>query len=256
MTNINSWKRHLRHNQRTSIGLALLLFVATLSSGCAMTSTGMNAEGARLHQQGRDDDAILKFNQAIAANPTNADSYYNLGALYHQMAKGGTNDSYLSQAENYYRMALETNRNHTNAHRGLSVLMIEQKRPEEAFALVEDWANRSPGVSAAQVELARLHREFGDNKAEEQHLLTAVSINPRDARARAALGKIREDQGDLVQAYANYSESLAANRLNAPVAARLAALRPTVNPVQLLPTGGTRTVRGNQPILSPAPIYR
>ena len=212
--------------------------------GCAVTSPGMNADGARLFRQGQRSAAIERFNQAIAADSTNPDSYYNLGTVYHAMAKTEQNESYWRQAENYYRMALDARPDHANAHRGMAVLLVEQNRPKDAFALLEDWVQRSPLSSDAHVELARLHREFGDKQQEERQLLAAVNVQPRDARARAALGKIREEQGDLAQAYANYTESFRANRLNVPVAARLAALRPTVEPIPVLPAeGGTRTVQ-------------
>jgi cytochrome c-type biogenesis protein CcmH/NrfG len=45
-----------------------------------------------------------------------------------------------------------------------------------------------------------------------------LQANPHDARALAALGRIRESEGDAEQALANYQRALAANPRDAELA--------------------------------------
>jgi len=79
-------------------------------------------------------------------------------------------------------------------------------------------------LADAKIELARLNDEFGNRKAAAEYLLEALAAEPNNARALTALGKIREDAGELAQAAANYRRSLEQDSRQPQVAARLAAL--------------------------------
>jgi tetratricopeptide (TPR) repeat protein len=208
-----------------------------------------NAEGVRLYQQAYYQGAAQQFQQALAADPTNADAYYNLAATYHQTGKAQQRQADLDQAENLYNQCLDRNPNHRDCYRALAVLLVEQNRSEEAFRLMEGWSARSPALSDPKIELARLYDEFGDKAAAQQHLLAALTTEPNNARALAALGKIREESGDRVQALADYQRSLWHDRFQPEVAARVAALQTATSPTSIaLPAPpGTRTVNGATP---------
>lgn len=224
-----------------SLSAALLLLAI---SGCQFTSNGKNAEGTRYFQQGQYGAALQKFQEALQVQPNNPDSYYNLGATYHQLAKAQNDASYWQQAENYYNQCLDYDPNHVQCYRGLAVMLVEQNRADAAFRLLEGWCDRSPTVADAKVELARLHEEFNDKATAQEKLLEAIAINTTHPRARAALGRMREEAGDYTQALNNYAISLQSNRLQPDVAARVASLQSSVSvdPLITTPPGGTRTV--------------
>ena len=67
---------------------------------CNVTSRVQNAEGVRQYQQGYYQGALQRFQQAIYNDPQNADSYYNLAAVYHQLGKIHQRSEDLVQAEN------------------------------------------------------------------------------------------------------------------------------------------------------------
>jgi tetratricopeptide (TPR) repeat protein len=223
--------------------LIVLGCTALLASGCQYASHGQNAEGVRLYQQAYYEGALQRFQQAIQSDPQNADGYYNLAATYHQLGKLHHRPNDLSQAESYYHQALDRNGNHTDCYRALAVLLIEQNRTKDAFHLMEGWAERNPSSASPKIELARLFEEQGNRESAKQNLIDAIAIEPNNAKALAALGKIREDAGDTQQALANYQRSLAANRFQPQVAARIASLQglTTAGPI-VTPPGGTRTV--------------
>ena len=224
-------------------GLLVLWLVPALVTGCNVAAKGYNAEGRRLFEQGNPQAAIDRFHKALASDPLNADSRYNLGAVYHRLAKVENNKTYWSQAENYYHQALDADPNHLETHRGMAVLLREQNRSEEAFAHLDNWALRHAGSPEPRVELARLYEEFGDKASAQKHLIEALEMNPHHARALAALGKIREDSGDFVLAYRNYQRSLQQNPYQPHLSVRVAALQPRVLPATApVPPGGTRIV--------------
>jgi tetratricopeptide (TPR) repeat protein len=206
-------------------GLGLVLAGLTLSGCSNLAARGMNAEGVRLFQQGQYVQAIQQFQQAIYSDPNNADGYYNMAAVYHQMGKAEKRKTDLEQAENLYNQCLDRAPEHCDCYRGLAVLLVEQKRNDEAFRLLQGWCDRNPASADARIELARLCEEFGDQQAAMQHLSEALMRDPNNPRALAAAGKLREQMGDQIQAMANYQRSLFFNRFQPEVASRLAALQ-------------------------------
>lgn len=215
--------------------------------GCeSLASRGMNAEGVRLFQQGQYAPALQQFQQAIYNDPKNPDGYYNLAATYHRMGNAEHRQADLEQAERLYNQCLDQDPNHRECYRGLAVLLIEQNRTQEAFRLVQGWVERQPTSADARIELARLCEEFGDVKSAKERLVEALSINPNDTRALAALGKIREQLGEKEQALANYQRALALNRFQPEVAARVAALQPTTSARPFLTPAENSTWIANQ----------
>ncbi|MCC7085300.1 MAG: tetratricopeptide repeat protein [Pirellulales bacterium] len=223
------------------MGLWSALFLIS-SAGCGWMAQGQNSEGVRLFSQGQYDAASQRFRQAIQSDPDNPNGYYNLAAYYHRQGKLQQRSVDLTQAENYYQQCLGHNPNHVECRRGLAVLLVEQGRSQEAFAMLRDWETHSPSLPAPKIELARLYEEFGDRKSATDELTSALAISPNDARALAALGKLREEAGDPAQALANYQRSLMANRYQPQLAQRVVALQAagagTIAPN--MSAGGTR----------------
>jgi len=185
----------------------------------------MNAEGVRLFQQGQYQPALAQFQQAIYSDPANADAYYNMAATYHRMGKQQNQPQALAQAEQLYQQCLARDPGHRDSYRGLAVLLVEQNRSSDAFRLMETWVARQPASAEPRIEYARLQGEFGNLKAAEENLASALALDPDNSRAWAALGKVREDLGDRYQALSNYQRSLALNRFQPELAARVSSLQ-------------------------------
>jgi tetratricopeptide (TPR) repeat protein len=237
-----------RHPPRGTSRAALACTLACLPAltACSWMSHGQNAEGVRMFEQGHYQGAIQRFQQAMATDPNNADGYYNLAAAYHRTGKLNNKQEDLDQAESFYNQCLDHDLDHRDCYRGLAVLLVEQQRTEEAFRLLEGWSSRSPTSAAARVELARLAEEFGRFEQAKEHLLEALTIDPYDARALAALGRLHETAGNQTQALADYERSLWHDRFQPEVAARISSLRAAVSPAPMVtPLGGTRTVNIN-----------
>jgi len=222
---------------------AVVLTGLVLWSGCgSFASQGINAEGVRLFDQTRYEEAMQQFQRAIENDPTSADGYYNLAATYHRVGTLGKQAADLTQAERYYYLCLDRNPDHAECYRGLAVLLVEQGRAEEAFRLLQGWADRRPNSPEPNIEIARLREEFGDREGAKQHLADALLVESSNARALAAMGRLREQDGDQGRALANYQQSLTANRFQPEVAARVATLQSSAGYAPAAQTRGTATL--------------
>jgi tetratricopeptide (TPR) repeat protein len=212
---------------RSRIALALLAVAAfSCASGCSqMTAQALNSEGVRLYQAGNYQQAADQFQRAIASSPKSATSYYNLAAALHKSGKLTGRAEDLAQAERLYNQCLEYDPNHTECYRGLAVLLSETGRTDASFRLLEGWAARSPNLAEPRIELARLLEEQNKPQLASARLVEALAIDPHNSRALTALGRLREVSGDRAQALANYQRSLALNRFQPEISARVAALQ-------------------------------
>jgi len=201
-----------------------------------------NAEGVKLYQQGNYLGAVNSFQQALAKQPGNPDTFYNLGATYHQQAKLFGREADLKTAEQYYHLCLARSPGHEACQRALAVLLVEEKRTDDAVAQLTAWARSQPTNPAPHIELARLAEEHGNLPEAENQLVDALAIQPDNPRALVALGSLRESAGDPTQALANYGRALAVDPQQPTVAAKVASL-------QAVQTAACRTAA-----LPPAPV--
>ncbi len=229
------------------LGLGLGLVLGT-SGGCRFAADGHNLQGIRDYQAGNYNGALLRFQQAAQTDPANADAVYNMAALYHNRGIDSGNRDLLNQAEVLYNQALDLNKNHTDAYRGLAVLLNETDRPDKSFKLLKNWATTSPQAADARIELARLYEEFGDKNSAKIQLQEAVQLDQGNARAWRALAHLREAEQDYAQALANYQRSYQLHS-SPEVAQKIASLSRMSVAGQTTPLGvnrGTRTGQANE----------
>jgi tetratricopeptide (TPR) repeat protein len=234
------------------------------TAGCNTASNGQNLAGVRLHQQGQHQAALQRFQQAIAADPVNADSYYNMASTLREMAEqrhnvsvqlegqaqqrqqeghpteaeallteaetvGREADKYYEQAETLYNQCLDFDPNHLDCHRALAVLLAETNRSDKAFTLLKRWAEQQPNSAEPRIELARLYKEFNEPDTAKRYLEEAVQIDVSNSRAWAALAQIREETGDVRQALADYQRAYGIDNLQPGVASKIASLQHQIN---------------------------
>ena len=221
-----------------SIRFLLLTLCLPALIGCGMIAQNRNAAGIRYYNKGQLAVAQSKFEGAKRANPQNADSYYNLGAVAHLQGFQTHNNAQLAQAESLYRQCLSINPNHVDCHRGLAVLLAQTQRVDQAFEVTKNWCVTSPQSADARVELARLYEEYGDLRTAELQLQQALQLDLNNPRVHASLGSVKEKMGDLPQALANYQRSYTLNTFQpgSPRADRLPPAAQSVpHPPPILP---------------------
>ncbi len=228
------------------------VWVVVCQIGCTMSAPGRNIDGVRNFQTGQYQQAIQNFQQALAADPSNANAYYNLAATYHALGKQQNNAQLLAQSEGLYHQCLDLESDHIDCHRGLAALLVDTNRPESAFTLLKRWASRSQQLPDARIELARLYEEFGDRDNAIRHLTDALHLDSNSPRAWTALGRLREQEGQVAQALADYQQAYNLNQFQPGLAQRIASLQQGIAMGTDLQTGqATRLV--NTPGVNPSP---
>lgn len=205
-----------------------MITVLPLLTGCGITANGWNTEGVKLYEAGHFPEAIERFQYALGTDGQNADAYYNLAVTYHQMGLRSNDQGFLTESEALYNRCLDFDGDHTDCHRGLAVLLAQTDRQDKAVALLNNWAQDKPHMSAPRVELARLHQEWGDTQTARLQLEKACSIDKNDARAWKALAALNESEGRTEIALAQYQRSYLLDNQQAQLPSRIASLNQQV----------------------------
>ncbi len=216
--------------------------------GCKMSAQGRNVDGVRDFQAGQYHSAIQRFQRSLTIDPNNADAYYNLAATYYALGKLNNDTALMQQAEGLYHQCLDLNPDHVACYRGLASLLVDTGRQESAFTLVKRWAERSYYSAEPRIELARLYDEFQDYDTATQHLTDALQIDATNVRAWTAMGQLREKQGQLAQALANYQQAQRLNQHQPGLSTRIASLQ------QNLHARNTPVAPPTQMVNAPAPF--
>ena len=194
---------------RTTAAVLFCIGLALCLSGCqSFKSQSLNAEGVRRMNSGDSQRAEDMFLRARSANPADADACYNLAILEHQRAKSCGNPDNFNRAEEYYRLALDRNPSHVDAYRGLATLYCDENRPDDAFALLENWNRQELGSVEPKIELARLYNEYNRVDQAEASLRQALAMDPQNVRALNSMAYVYEQKQMYAEASAMYCKSL------------------------------------------------
>jgi tetratricopeptide (TPR) repeat protein/4-amino-4-deoxy-L-arabinose transferase-like glycosyltransferase len=162
-----------------------------------------NNIGTALRSQGRVDEAIVHFQQALALQPNYPRAHYNLAVAL--LAAGKPNE-----AIGHIREALPSMMDSVEAHRDLGIALAAEGRANEAIAEFREALRLDPDAAA-------LHRTLGESLASQgataeamDHFRRAVQLNPDDNQAHVDLSTGLLDVQQFEEAA---SESRAALRL-------------------------------------------
>ena len=203
------------------IHLTIVSVLLGLTAGCNLAAHRQNRIGRESFESGQVAQAINRFQRALNLNPSSSDAYYNLGSTYYQLGKQSQNQQWVTQAEQLFRQSITLNDQHVDSHRSLAALLVETDREQFAFDLVDDWRKRYPQSAEPLIEIARLYQEYGDNRRATDFLSDAVRLESQNVRALAALGHVREAQGQLNLALENYNRALQIDGTQVQVAQRV-----------------------------------
>ncbi|MCO6495167.1 MAG: tetratricopeptide repeat protein [Bacteroidetes bacterium] len=127
--------------------------------------------------QGKTEELLVRFNQAIESDPENSNYYFYRGTLYHQKK-----DYALAEAD--YKKAIELNDNNMDAKYNLGAMYIEQTVPiiekmnanASNFALYDDLEIKKFALYEKALPFLKEAYESGDikDKQEKLNLLTIL----------------------------------------------------------------------------------
>ncbi|MBI1891038.1 MAG: tetratricopeptide repeat protein [Burkholderiales bacterium] len=154
-------------------------------------------------RQGRLDEAIERYRQAVALKPDVADFYSQLG-----MACAQTNR--LDDAIQHFREAVRLQPELAACHNNLGTALKDRGDLDQAAAAFEIAVRLKPDYALAHNNLGNVLHAQGKRDAAAQCFRNALAIDPNFIDARNNLGDVLEAQGRLDDAAACYLAVLAA----------------------------------------------
>jgi tetratricopeptide (TPR) repeat protein len=157
--------------------------------------------GIALDREGRTDDAIKHYLEALRIKPDHVEAHNNLGVA---LARQGRPQ----EAIGHYSEALRIQPDHAGAHYNLGIVLAEQARLDEAIVHYSEAFRIRPGHANAHNNLGlALFRKGKFEEAIAQYS-EALLINPEHAGAHHNLGILLAKQGRLDEAIVHYSKTL------------------------------------------------
>jgi tetratricopeptide (TPR) repeat protein len=140
-----------------------------------------NNLGYALHMNGKVEDAILHFREALRIRPHYAQAHFNLAnALIHT--------GQIEQGITHYQSALKLNPNDDDAYNNLGSALAQQGKIEEAILQYLTALKINPNLARAEFNLGVALMEKGDFKEATIHFKKALNIMPEYAKVHFPLG--------------------------------------------------------------------
>jgi Flp pilus assembly protein TadD len=142
-----------------------------------------------LLQEGKTQQAIEYFTEALRAKPDFIGALNNLG---YALAKQGK----YSEAEGYYRRALQIKPDFIEAHSNFAHALAHQGKFDEAILHWTEMIRLDPGNPATHTNIAMILTRQGKFDEAIKHLTEALRIDPNNIKARENLRLALSAQGN------------------------------------------------------------
>ncbi len=191
------------------------------------TAGSLNTLGVRLAEQGRIDEAIANFRQALQLQPTLAEAHNNLGnalqtqgqsrlAIKHLREAVRLKPDYpeawnnlgiilsrrrkLAEAAQAFQHAIELRPGYAQAHCGYGLTLLDRGNPAEAEATFRRALTLDPGYFTAHLHLAHAlaNQQKWNEAANCFH--TVIQRDANSSTAYTGLSRLLRDQGKLAEA--------------------------------------------------------
>jgi tetratricopeptide (TPR) repeat protein len=160
-----------------------------------------NNLGLVLQSQGKLDESVIHYRQAIKDKPAYTKAYNNLGNVLLSQGK-------FDEALWIYEEALQIDPDFTEAHYNLSNALKASGKPDEAIRHYYEAVKIRPDFADAHYNLGNVFKSQGRFTEAEKHYRKALEIKADDAEAHNNLGIILKAQGKLEEAIFHYRKAL------------------------------------------------
>jgi superkiller protein 3 len=176
--------------------------------------------GHALLDKGQVDDAIAHFESALQTKPRDATAHFNLGNAFREQGK-------LDDAIAQYQMVLQLKPNFANAHVNLGKILFQQGKVMESIAEYQSALELTPNNAEANFDLgvALLQERRPDEAI--PHFQRSLAFRPGSALAHGYLGNAYRQEGRVADAAAQFEEALQIEPANPAIANNLAWLLAT-----------------------------
>ncbi|HUB68756.1 MAG TPA: tetratricopeptide repeat protein [Candidatus Methylacidiphilales bacterium] len=167
------------------------------NSDCWMAHTNL---GKILFQQGKVDEAIDRYQKALAIDPNLDLAHNDLGAALLQKGQ-------LDAAAEQYREALKSNPDFAEARYNLGHVLAQQGRTDEAIAQFQEALRINPYYPETRVDLGNILLQKGQTDAAMEQYQKALESDSDNVEARTNLGVALVRKGDVDDAVMQYQKA-------------------------------------------------
>ncbi len=156
-----------------------------------------NNLGVAVAEQGKIEEAIAHYREAIRIKPNYLDAHYNLGV---NLTKQGRYE----EAMDHYREALRISPHDAETHNKVGILLAREGKHREALGHFAEALQFKPGFAAARYNLGLALAEQGEYQKALPHFAEALRLNPDFPEAHFSLGMTYRIIGDWDSAMKEY----------------------------------------------------
>jgi len=150
-------------------------------------ASAYNNLGIALQSVGNSDEAVICIQRSLQIDPDYADGYYNLGKMFQLLGK-------LDDAAGNYRRAMQLNPGLIKAYNNLGIVLSEQGKADEAVKLFHQVLSMDPDYAEAHFNLGSVFQLQGNISEAENCYRRALQINPNFAPAAESLRILSENK--------------------------------------------------------------
>ena len=158
------------------------------------------SEGLKALEEGKNEVAVQAFGRALAADPKDYFSHFNLALAYGALRRD-------PEAAAEYRATLNLKPELYEAELNLGMLLMRDKEPADALPLLEAAAARKPAEFQPCFFLAEAQLETGAAEKAEENFRLAVAANPKTAEAHLGLAQALARQDKLAEAAPHFRQA-------------------------------------------------
>ena len=160
--------------------------------------------GFALERQGKLEEAVGHFSEALRYNPSYVNAYYALGSVRLRQEK-------LDEAIRHFSEALGLKPDYVEAHNSLGVALERQGRTEEAVGHYSEALRINPDYAEAHFNLGIVLMRQEKFKEAMGHYSEALRINPDYAKAHYNMGVALMNQERFEEAASYFSAAVRIN---------------------------------------------
>lgn len=157
--------------------------------------------GIALADEGKQNEAVEQFNQALEINTNDAKSINNLGKVL-------TSEGKLDEAIQDFHRSLQLDSDDPAALDNLAVALAAQGKQQEAFQDFDKATRLNPNDAEIYYNLGNTLTVGGDLDGAVENYEQALQINPDFAEAHCNLGLVLVKQGNLDEAVNQYEQAI------------------------------------------------
>ena len=152
-------------------------------------------EGFILHHDGRDEEAIRNYEEAIRLDPEDAQAEEELATIHLGQNRSREAAEHFSRAISHYERALEIDPSRIETRRSLAKTLANSGRRGEAIREYERILKERPDDAETENNLGKALAEEGRTAEAIGHIKKALALSPDFAEAENSLGMALLSQG-------------------------------------------------------------